>query len=108
LGSRRQLVLINREGDNPSTDRPLGSVGEVCTQLARFNTSHDGSPEKKGGSTRRLFGPGMYVDVPIGQDEVKQILIDCYDSDLAGPVLMRICRAAGWRMQDVETGQMFG
>ncbi|MEM0982397.1 MAG: hypothetical protein AAGI17_00445 [Planctomycetota bacterium] len=108
MGKRKQLVLINREGDDPNSDRPLGSVEDVTHHLAKFNTAVDGAPEKEGGYTRRLFGPGMYVDVPIGNAIVNQVLIDCYDPDLAAPVLIRLCRSAGWRMQDVETGQMFG
>ena len=119
MGDRRQLVLINREGDDPSSDRALGSYREVLSRLGRFNTASEEPPGGErggaGGPRRdpevfsvRLYGPGMYVDVPTGQDEVRQVMIECYDPDLAGPVLVRLCREAGWRMQDVETGQMFG
>ena len=111
VGDRRQLVLINREGDDPSSDSPLGTLREVLAELARFNTAGDSledtRPDPEAFSVR-LFGPGMYVDVPTGQAEVRQVMIDCYDADLAGPVLVRLCRDAGWRMQDIETGQMFG
>jgi len=111
VSDRRQLVLINREGDDPSSDRALGTLRDVLAQLARFNTSSDTLEQKRPDPESfsvRLYGPGMYVDVPTGQAEVRQVMIECYDPDLAGPVLVRLCREAGWRMQDVETGQMFG
>ncbi len=85
----------------------LGTLGEFEAALAPFNTAPDGSDGTSMG-TRFLHGPGLVVEVPTGLDEITQALITVLDDDFALPVLMRICRANVWKMQDTESGQMFG
>ncbi len=86
---------------------PLGSLADFEAALAPFNTAPDGSDGRSMG-TRFLYGPGIVVEVPTGQDVVNQALVTVLDDDFALPVLMRICRENAWKMQDTESGQMFG
>lgn len=86
---------------------PLGALREFEEAVARFNTAPDGSESTSMG-TRFLYGPGIVVEVPTGVDVITQALVTVLDDDFALPVLMRICRANAWKLQDTESGQMFG
>lgn len=86
---------------------PLGTVDDVISRFARYNTAPDGAPAKRPGS-QVLYGPGMVVDVPTFGKEVTQAMVSVSDDDIAIPVLFELCRANGWRMVDLESGQAFG
>lgn len=107
----RQLVLMNPsespEGVVTGELRPLGSLAEVQSGLARFNTASDGS-ERPGSTMVVLHGPGIVVELPKGVDPVMQLMVTLKDDDLAFVVLWRLCRRFGWKMMDAETGQTFG
>lgn len=106
---KRQLVFVNLEDP---TDRlggtiPLGGQREVAEAFARFNTAPDGSPPRASG-TVLYYGPGIWVELMSTERQVRQALVTCYDEELAWPVLRGICDATGWKLQDMESGQMFG
>ena len=109
MARKRQLVLIKLEDpdDRLSAVVPLARAKDFKDLVARFNTAPDGSGPPKG-ATEFLYGPGMVVEVPAGQDEVRQALVTCLDQDTAWPVLRAMCRELGWKLQDMESGQMFG
>jgi len=109
MSKRRQLVLINLEnpGDRLSATVPLGSTREFLATVAAFNTAPDGGPAKRMG-TEILHGPGMVIEIPSGQAEVRQALVTCIEQDMAWPVLRGMCTATGWKLQDMDSGQMFG
>ena len=108
-GKKRQLVFLkpNDPGDISAGYAPLGSLAEFEAALAPFNTATDGSDGRSMG-TRFLYGPGIVVEVPTGADTISQALVTVLDDDFALPVLMRICKANEWKMQDTESGRMFG
>lgn len=99
----RQLVLMGP--DKGGQAQPLGPIREVRATLARFNTAGDGTPP---GVLERLFGPGMVVELPTGQDVVNQAIVTTNDEDTSFPVLMRLCKTLGWRMMDMESGRTIG
>lgn len=109
MAKRRQLVLIKLE--NPADPlgplAPLGTPAAFRAVVARFNTAPDGGTSPAQG-TERLHGPGMTIDIAAAQPQVRQALVNCTDEDIAWPVLRGICKAAGWKLQDIESGQMFG
>ncbi|MEM1183715.1 MAG: hypothetical protein AAGI53_01810 [Planctomycetota bacterium] len=109
MPKRRQLVLIKLENpdDRLSATVPLGSTGDFVKAVSAFNTAPDGGAGKRMG-TEVLHGPGMVVEIPAGQSEIRQALVTCTEQDLAWPVLRGICSATGWKLQDMESGQMFG
>jgi hypothetical protein len=58
--------------------------------------------------TRVLYGPGFVLEYAAGHDRLSQLMVSCNEPDIAWPVLSRMCRANGWKMQDAESGQVFG
>ncbi len=108
MGRSRQMVLTKRlDEDAPAGElAPLGSLDEVLEVFSRFNTSEDGSPRRSGMVV--LHGPGMIVEIPTFSDTINQAMVTLKDDDYAFTVLWRLCRSAGWKMTDPETGQSFG
>lgn len=106
---RRLLVLINpRDPADPSAgNAPLGRPREFVDAVARFNTAPDGAETRRLG-TAVLHGPGMTVEYAPSQDELSQAMVAVYDAETAWPVLSRLCRELGWKMQDTDSGQIFG
>lgn len=109
MARKRQLVLIKLKDpdDRLSETVPLGSSRAFRDAVARYNTAPDGGPSKRMG-TEILHGPGIVVEIASGQDEVRQALVTCLDEDTAWPVLRAICKGNSWKLQDMESGQMFG
>lgn len=111
MAKSKQLILIKPEpGAEPGTVgrmQPMGKVAAIAAQLVSYNTSGDGSKGSALG-TERLFGPGFTMQLPTTTDSVTQIMVSVSEQDTAWPVLSKICRAMGWRMQDMETGAVFG
>lgn len=103
MAQTRQLVLLPADtGDTGS----LGQRTRLLDDLARYNTSPDGSPENLGVA----FGPGFRVELPFvgDRDPVTQALITITEEDNAWPVLFRMCRERNWRLMDSQTGRTFG
>jgi len=96
-----------RPGEDGESE-PLGSAGEVAEALSRFNTAPDGSPGKSSMGTSFLYGPGFVIELASGQETVHQAILTVEDDELAWPVLSKLCDTTGWRMMDIETGQVFG
>lgn len=94
--------------DSPHQVGPLGTPQEIRDTLARYNTAPDGSPRSASLGTEILHGPGLIIELPTNQTEVAQALVTVTDDDIAWPVLSRLCKAAGWKMVDVESGRVFG
>jgi hypothetical protein len=101
---RRQVVLINQ---TDSGSAPLGKLPELRARMADFNTGPDGGPDK-GTGTEFWYGPGFVVEVPSGHDQVMQAIISVQDDELGLPVLFRMCKSLGFKMQDMESGRIFG
>ncbi len=107
--TKRILVLIKpRDPEDPSAGTlPLGRAKELVAALSEFNVAADGS-ERKALGTAVLHGPGFTVEYASSLDELNQAMVVVNDQDFAWPVLRRMCRANGWKMQDTESGQVFG
>jgi hypothetical protein len=106
---KRILVLIKpRDPEDPSAGTvPLGTPRELVAAVARFNVSGDGSARKALG-TAVLHAPGFTLEYASSLDELNQAMVVVNDQDFAWPVLRRMCREMGWKMQDTESGQIFG
>ncbi|MBO6738603.1 MAG: hypothetical protein JJ916_01965 [Phycisphaerales bacterium] len=109
MAKKRMLVLINPcDPEDPSAgNAPLGTEREVCEKLSHYNTAADGAPIKRHG-TMVLHGPGYTIEYAVGHDELTQAMVIVNNMDFAYPVLSKMCRALGWKMQDTESGQIFG
>lgn len=112
MARKRQIILLKASDAKPGDGlEPIGSLRDVVRDLAPFNTAPDGSgPEGVGERLGMavLYGPGFVAEVPTGNDEIAQIMVSVTDEDFAWGVLMRMCRNAGLRMMDPETGRTFG
>lgn len=106
---KRILVLLRpRDPEDPAAgSAPLGRPRDLVEALSRFNTQPDGSARQALG-TSVLHGPGFTVEYASSQDELMQAMVVVNDQDYAWPVLSRMCRTLGWKMQDTESGQIFG
>lgn len=108
MAKRRQLALIKLDDpdDQTSPTVPLGKRGDFEAALARFNTATDGGSGGSGSVT--YYGPGLVIEIVPMDGEVRQALVYCQNEDFAFPVLYRLCKANRWKLQDMESGQMFG
>ncbi len=109
MAGQRQLVLIKPDPNDDAgvATVTLGKLDEVIDMLASFNTAPDGSAGRALG-TRVLYGPGYMVELPSTQETILQALVNVNDEETAWPVLSRLCRDLGWKMQDAKTGRVFG
>ncbi len=109
MAKSRQIILLKaadaKKGDGGLES--LGSIQAVTNSLARYNTAPDGSPSK-GTGIEVLFGPGLYMEMPTGDDQVRQIMVTLTDEDYAFAVLLRVCREQQWTMMDIESGRRLG
>ncbi len=105
MGRKRQIVLQNAEPGDEGLES-LGTLAEVTSMLARFNTAPDGRPSKTG--TDILHGPGFVLELPRGLSRLTQAMVTVEEEDFAFPVLSRACKALGWVMVDIESGRRFG
>lgn len=108
MARKRQLALIRLEDpdDRMSPAVPLGTEAEFRKAVASFNTAPDGSPEQGGSIT--YYGPGLVLEIVPMDGRVNQALVTCQNEDFAWPVLYGLCRANNWKLQDMESGRMFG
>jgi len=106
---KRTLVLIKpKDPDDPIAGNfPLGTPKELNTNLGKFNTKTDGSTQTNRG-TVVLHGPGFTVEYAEGHTSIMQAMVLVNNTDFAWPVLSKLCKAAGWKMQDADSGQIFG
>ncbi len=111
MGSRKKRILVmikpKDSEDMLAGNFALGTPNEFRTALAKFNTAGDGGDTKRL-STMVLHGPGYTVEYAMGHDELMQAMVVVNNMDFAWPVLSKICKANGWKMQDTESGQIFG
>lgn len=106
---KRILVLIKPRdpGDPGAGNMPLGRPRDLIDALAPFNTAPDGA-ERRALGTAVLHGPGFTIEYSTSLDELNQAMIVVNDQDFAWPVLSKLCHANAWKMQDTESGQVFG
>lgn len=109
MAKRRQLALIKLEDpdDRLSPMVSLGSPAEFASAIEPFNTRTDGGEGPGTGSTV-FYGPGLVMEIVPMDGRVSQALVYCQNQDFAFPVLYRMCKANGWKLQDIDSGQMFG
>lgn len=96
----RSLVILS--GDPPRGDGSMAAIGtraEILQRLRRLNTG----PQAPGEDV--LYGPGIEIEFPPGQDPVTQMLLRTSDDDLAWDVIAAISRVTHWKMLDPGTGR---
>jgi hypothetical protein len=99
--ARRQFVILSREPAADGVMRPLGARAEIVKGLAHCNTG----PETPGEDL--LYGPGLELELPPGQDPVPQMLMTISDDDIAWILIVRLAREFGWKILDPQSGREF-
>lgn len=96
-----QYVILSRE-PAPSSGAGLAAIGtrkEILRDLSRYNTA----PESCEDDT--LYGPGIRLEMPPGQDPVTQMLLTVVEEEIAWLVIMRLAKAFEWKIVDMNTGR---
>ncbi len=52
-----------------------------------------------------MFGPGIRLEMPPGQDTVNQMILTIVEEEIAWLTVMRIARLCEWRIIDMESGE---
>ena len=111
MSKRKKRILVLTKPKNPDDpfagSDPLGTPKDFEAACARFNTRPDGTTLKRLG-TMILHGPGFTVEYAQGHDTLAQAMVVVLDTDFAWPVLSKLCKSMGWKMQDTDSGQYFG
>lgn len=96
----RSLVILSAEPARTDGSMPaIGTRTEIIERLRRLNTG----PQAPGEDV--LFGPGIEIEFPPGQDPVTQMLLRTNDDDLAWDVIAALSRATHWKLLDPGTGR---
>ena len=94
----RELVILAPRDGSGSAPAPIAPRSQILADLEALNTA----PEAPDGDC--LYGPGIRIDLPPGQDPVTQMLLTIVDDDIAWSVIRRLLRTFPWRMQDPISG----
>ena len=100
----RSLVILSPEQTDPGKLAIIATRAEILHALAALNTG----PESVGGTI--LFGPGIMIEMPEGDEPVTQMLLSITDDEISwgrDGVLNRLAKRTGWRLQDPLSGRDF-
>lgn len=97
--AKRKFVILSRNPAPEGELAPIGTRTEVLEGLAHCNTA----PDEPNGEV--LYGPGVEIELPPGQDPVPQMSLIISDEDIAWVVIMRLAREFGWKVLDPLTGR---
>ncbi len=95
---QRELVILARRSGEENGPTPIAARARILEQLEALNTS----PEVRDGDV--LYGPGIRIDLPPGQDPISQMLLTVVDDDIAWSVIRRLLKTFPWRLLDPITG----
>lgn len=95
----QQFVILSREPSSNNGMAPIGSRREIVDSLSHYNTA----PESEGEDI--LFGPGIRIELPPGQDPVTQMLMSITEEEIAWLVVMRLAKELRWKILDPNTGR---
>jgi len=95
----KQYVILSKHPSSGNGMVPLGRRAEIIRELANYNTA----PEREGDDM--LYGPGIRLELPPGQDEITQILLTIIEEEIAWLVIMRLAKAFEWKIVDPATGR---
>jgi hypothetical protein len=94
-----QFVILSKRPSNNNGLAPLGQRNEILRDLSRFNTA----PERDGDDV--LYGPGIRLELPPGQDVIDQILMTINEEEIAWLVIMRLAKSFDWKIIDTNSGR---
>lgn len=113
MPARRTILIMPPEPEDGEQQAPFGACRSLLELLRTHNIAPDGSGPEGMGETPGmgvLYGPGMVAEIaaPDPKADITQFMVTLIDEDFAWPVLLRMCKAHGWRLVDPESGRTFG
>ncbi len=97
--SKDLYVIMSRAKQVDGAPAPIGSRADIVKALSLRNTSAD----VDGGDI--LYGPGIEIELPHGQDPIPQMLLTISDDDIAWVVIMKLAKALQWKIFDPSSGR---
>jgi hypothetical protein len=95
----QQYVILSKQPASANGMAAIGRRSEIIGTLASYNTA----PEREGEDV--LYGPGIRIELPPGQDKVSQMLMTVTEEEIAWLVIMRLAHALQWKIVDPNTGR---
>jgi hypothetical protein len=95
----KQYVIQSRTAEQDGQRVPLGARSEIVGSLSKFNTM----AEVEGEDT--LWGPGIKIELPSGEDPVNQMLLYIVEEEIAWLPILRLAKQFDWSVIDIETGR---
>lgn len=95
----QQFVILSKEESINGELSPLGDRKDLVDQLGKLNTH----PARPGEDI--LFGPGIRLELPPGEDLIKQVLLTIVEEEIAWLVIMRLARTLNWKIMDPMSGR---
>ena len=95
----KQFVIQSRTEDPSGQRTPLGSKEVIVNELSKFNTM----AEVEGDNM--LWGPGIRIDLPPGEDPIKQMMLYIVEEEIAWLPIVRLAKQFDWSVMDIETGR---
>jgi hypothetical protein len=77
----------------------IGTRKKLLKELSRFNCA----PERDGADV--VWGPGISIDLPPGQDDITQMLLTITEDEIAWLTIVRLVKQFGWKLLDPSTGR---
>jgi len=95
-----QFVIFSKQQSSTGNGMEwLGRRKQIVDELSRFNTA----PERAGEDV--LYGPGIRLELPPGQDQVGQMLLTVVEEEIAWLVIMRLAKEFNWKIVDPNSGR---
>jgi hypothetical protein len=95
------VILAANQPSGAGGLAPIGPRDRLLRDLFDCNTG----PQREGEDI--LYGPGIRIELPPGQDPVTQMLLTLTEPDIGWQVLMRLAKRWGWKVLDPNTGREF-
>jgi hypothetical protein len=99
-----QFVIVSKKPASPGGGggglSPIGSRKQVVRDLSRYNTASEVENEDD-----ILYGPGIRIELPPGQDPLTQMLLTVTEEEIAWLVIMRLAKQFEWKIVDTESGR---
>ncbi len=92
-------MILSKQPASNNGMAPVGTRSQIIRDLSHHNTA----PEREGDDV--LYGPGIRLELPPGQDRIQQILMTVTEEEIAWLVIMRLAKTFDWKIVDTETGR---
>lgn len=94
------VIMSQKEPTGGMSLAPIAPRKELVQELSRYNTAPESTD-----NADVLFGPGIRIEMPPGQDPVMQMLLTLTEEEIGWLVLRRLAQKLNWKVLDPESGR---